>query len=148
VLFAANSIMKGMCGAGICDSTGIVFRDNIVHSGGDFFNPTKAYPGLPTTPNNMIDNNPPSNSNPPSCNGWKPSTRDQIKSSPGAVGFVNQASCYAITGYGSGGDYHQCALAGGSSGHLAASDGTDIGVNFTMLDAALNRSGPESSIGS
>jgi len=148
VLFAANSIMKGMCGAGICDSTGIVFRDNIVHSGGYFFNPRNAYPGLDTTHNIVIDNTRQCNGNPTSCNGWKPSTRDQIKSSPGAVGFVNQASCYAITGYGSGGDYHHCALAGGSSGHLAASDGTDIGVNFTMLDAALNRSGPESSIGS
>jgi hypothetical protein len=144
VLFAGNSIMKAGCNAGVCDSIGIVFRDNIVHSGSYFFNPKNAYPSLDTTHNILIDNTRQCNGNPTYCNGWKPSTGDQIKANPGAVGFVNQASCYAITGFGSGGDYHHCALAGGSSGHLAASDGTDIGVNFTMLDAALNRGGSDS----
>jgi hypothetical protein len=140
--------MKAGCNPGVCDSARIVFRDNIVHSGSYFFNPKNAYPSLDTKHNIVIDNTRQCNGNPTYCNGWKPSTGDQIKANPGAVGFVNQASCYAITGFGSGGDYHHCALAGGSSGHLAASDGTDIGVNFTMLDRALNRGGSDSSKGS
>lgn len=45
--------------------------------------------------------------------------------------FVDIAACD------SGANYHGCRLASDSPGHLAASDGTDAGVNFTDLENAL-----------
>lgn len=48
-----------------------------------------------------------------------------------AMLFVNVTSADA------GGDYHGYQLQAGSPGKSAASDGTDVGVNFTTLDAAL-----------
>ena len=51
--------------------------------------------------------------------------------------FVNLANGNAINGFGAGGDDHSYKLTAGSPGHNAASDGTDIGVNFVALDAAL-----------
>jgi hypothetical protein len=46
-----------------------------------------------------------------------------------AVGFVNFPAI--------GTDYHNFALAAGSRFHGRASDGTDPGVNFGLLDAGL-----------
>jgi hypothetical protein len=40
-------------------------------------------------------------------------------------------------GFEAGGDYHSYELTAGSPGHNAASDGTDVGVNFAALDGAL-----------
>lgn len=48
-----------------------------------------------------------------------------------AMGFVDSVGADA------GGDYHGYALTVGSTYHHAASDGTDPGVNFAALDAAL-----------
>lgn len=50
----------------------------------------------------------------------------------GYTGFVNYAGAVA--------DYHGYALASSSLGYKAASDGTDMGVNFAALDAALQSS--------
>jgi hypothetical protein len=52
-----------------------------------------------------------------------------------AMGFTD------ITGCDNGSNYHGCKLTSGSPGHNAASDGTDVGVNFAALDAALNGGG-------
>lgn len=101
----------------------VTFKDNIVTSGGYFFNPNTAYPSK-TEDHNVIINN---------SGGAAPgyTSGDFVVADDAAVGFVN------VTGADAGGDYHGYALAVGSSYKNAASDGTDVGVNFTTLDAAI-----------
>lgn len=102
----------------------LTFRDNIVTSGGYFFNPNSSYPGKVEDHNVIINN---SGSAPPSY-----TSGDFVVSNDGAVGFVD------VSGADGGGDYHGYALAPGSPFKGRASDGTDPGVNFTTLDAALS----------
>src|SRR5262249_22979957 len=58
-----------------------------------------------------------------------------VVTSDAAVGFVNLSAADA------GGDYHGYALASTSPFKGRASDNTDPGVNFGLLDAALSGSG-------
>jgi hypothetical protein len=60
---------------------------------------------------------------------------DNCVASSAAMMFVNAASADA------GGDYHGYKLTASSPGYRAATDGTDVGVNFTTLDAALQIGG-------
>lgn len=52
-------------------------------------------------------------------------------SADSSVGYLDLTTCANQTAY------HACALAASSTYHNAASDGTDVGVNFATLDAAL-----------
>ena len=108
-------------------SVNIVVRDNIATSGRYFFNePGGAGTGYPgkTEHHNVIINN--SGVAPPSY-----MSNDFVVPNDAAVGFVNVTSADA------GGDYHGYALASTSAFKGRASDGTDPGVNFELLDAAL-----------
>lgn len=107
----------------------ITFRDNIVISGPYWFNGgPNDFPNK-TEDHNVIINT--SGSPPPSY-----TSSDFVVSSATAVGFVN------VTSADGGGDYHGYALASTSPFKGRASDGTDPGVNFEALDAALSSSGP------
>jgi hypothetical protein len=105
----------------------VTFRDNIVTSGGYFFNPSDAYPGKVEDHNVVINT---SGASAPSY-----MSADFLVTSDAAVGFVN------VTGADTGGDYHGYALASTSPFKGRASDGTDPGVNFVTLDAALGGGG-------
>jgi len=119
-----NSIMMND-GDGPIDA--MTFRDNITLSGGYWFNGgPNDFPNK-TEDHNVIVNT--SGSPPPSY-----TSGDFVVSSATAVGFVNVGSADA------GGDYHGYALASTSSFKGRASDGTDPGVNFEALDAALSSS--------
>ena len=101
----------------------ITFQDNIVTSGRYFMNSNTAFPNK-TEDHNVIINN--SGAVPPSY-----MSGDFVVASDAAVGFVNVTSADAR------GDYHGYALASTSPFKGRASDGTDPGVNFESLDAAL-----------
>ena len=101
----------------------MTFRDNIVTSGTYFFNPNTSYPGKIEDHNVIINN---SGGAPPAY-----TSGDFVVANDAAVGFVD------VTAADAGGDYHGYALAAGSAYKNAASDGTDPGVNFATLDAAL-----------
>lgn len=103
--------------------SGVTFRDNIVNSGTYFFNPNTDYPGKVEDHNVVINT---SGSPPPSY-----MSGDWVVTSDAAVGFSNVSSADA------GGDYHGYALSSASTFKGRASDGTDPGVNFQALDAAL-----------
>lgn len=107
--------------------SGVTFRDNIVNSGTYFFNPNTDYPGKVEDHNVVINTS--GAAPPPYMSG------DWVVTSAAAVGFVNVSSAD------SGGDYHGYALSSGSTFKGRASDGTDPGVNFEALDAALGGSG-------
>ncbi len=57
-------------------------------------------------------------------------SQNDFPATPANVNFVNYAN--------GGSDYHNYALAGNSAYKNAATDGGDIGVNFTQLESALN----------
>jgi hypothetical protein len=61
-----------------------------------------------------------------------PGSTDVIVTDDAAMLFVNASAADA------GGDYHGYQLQAGSPGHLQATDGRDVGVDFTLLDAALS----------
>jgi len=132
-----------MNNASIGPTTGVTFRDNVVWSGGDgtgnggYFKPFSQFPGFVTNHNLYRDQRGGVSPCPADCNGMKPDASDKFVYSDVAVGMVNLADCLAVDGFNSGGNYHSCALSNTSPGHRAASDGTDIGVNFDQLDAAL-----------
>ena len=105
----------------------VTFQDNIVTSGAYFFNPNSSYPGKIEDHNVIINN---SGSAAPSY-----MSGDFVVTSDAAVGFVNVSAADA------GGDYHGYALASTSPYKGKASDATDPGVNFSLLDAALSGSG-------
>jgi hypothetical protein len=109
----------------------VTFRDNIVTSGGYFFNPNSSYPGKIEDHNVIINN---SGAAPPSY-----TSGDVVVNGDAAVGFVN------VSGADAGGDYHGYALASTSPYKGRASDGTDPGVNFGLLDTALGASGSTTS---
>jgi hypothetical protein len=93
--------------------------------------------GVTTGTGNIIINNFPGGSNAnPSVNYCGGALGAQfagnaIVTNDAAVGFVNIAASDA------GGDYHGAALAANSPYKGTASDGTDPGVNFAILDVAL-----------
>jgi len=137
---ATNAITKDGCGPRACISNNVTFRDNIVDGASNYFNPINVISGLVTDHNMVVDNNGTgcaANRDAGHCNGWTPAATDQVPTSDAAVGFTNLADGDSINGFGSGGNYHSYKLTPGSPGHNAASDGTDIGVNFELLDAAL-----------
>ena len=137
---ATNAITKDGCGPRACISNNVTFRDNIVDGASYYFNPINVISGLVTDHNMVVDNNGTgcaANRDAGHCNGWTPAATDQVPTSDAAVGFTNLADGDSINGFGSGGNYHSYKLTPGSPGHNAASDGTDIGVNFELLDAAL-----------
>jgi hypothetical protein len=109
----------------------VLFRDNIVTSGKYFFAANSSYPGKIEDHNVIINN---SGAQAPSY-----MSNDFVVTSDDAVGFVN------ATGADAGGDYHGYALASSSPFKGRASDGTDPGVNFATLDAALALGGSSSS---
>jgi len=124
---ASNSIFHPSCTPGGCDVSNVVFRDNIVDTGSYWIqtldqNPS-SYPGMIQDHNVMINT---AGSPPPPY-----TSADAIATNAGAVGFVSVTSADA------GDDYHGYGLAATSPFKGRASDGTDPGVNFTNLDAAL-----------
>jgi hypothetical protein len=109
-------------------SLNVVYRDNIIHSGRYWM---QGWPGsFPggVKDHNVIINN--SGGAPPA--GFQ---ADFIVANDAAVGFVN------VSGADSGGDYHGYALGGASPFKGRGSDGTNPGVDFAALDAALNAGG-------
>jgi len=135
----------GVAGANVTVYTSnLTLRDTILSGVSGYFAPlvnfTTDFPGLATNHNIIIDAAGCTGNGSVTCNGWTKDTTDHLFTSGSNtdIGYVNLTDCLAVTGFGAGGDYHSCGLASGSMGHNAASDGTDIGVNFTQLDAALN----------
>jgi hypothetical protein len=118
----------------------IVFKDNIIDYGayGFNYNNPNGYRGA-WPPNGIVEStnvviNSAGRTDPsPTQPGELPNS--YIVPNDGAVGFVNAASADG------GGDYHGYALASTSPFKGRASDGTDPGVNFAALDAALRSGG-------
>jgi len=110
-------------------SPGVVYRDNIIHSGVYWLQGWSAsFPGGVKDHNVIINN---SGNAPPA--GYQ---TDFIVANDAAVGFVN------VSGADAGDDYHGYALSSGSPFKGRASDGTNPGVDFAALDAALGGSLP------
>ncbi len=108
-----------------------VFRDNLINSGANFLSCQTApnttdtcWPGLEIDHNLVINN---SSAAPP---GYMATS--MLVADDSAVGFVNVVDADA------GGDYHGYALASGTAYKGTASDGTDPGVNFQLLDDVLD----------
>ncbi len=120
-----NSIFQDIS-EGRLPTPNVLFRDNIVTSGNYFFNQNSSYPGKVEDHNVVINK---SGAAAPSY-----MSSDFVVTGDGAVGFVN------VTGADAGADYHGYALASTSPFRGRASDGTDPGVNFVTLDAALGGS--------
>jgi len=114
--------------------SGVIFRDNVLNSGSYFFNCTKGdtslatcWPGFSHDHSIVINT---SRAAPPAY-----MSSDFVVNNDAAIGFVNAPGADA------GGDYHGYALSSASTFKGRASDGTDPGVNFQVLDAALGPSG-------
>lgn len=117
---------------GFTFSGGITYKDNIVNSGSSFVLSDSQFPSRTEIKNIII------NTSGGSAPGY--TSGDFVVANDAAVGFTNVTSADA------GGDYHGYALTGGTScttgnWRNCASDGTDPGVNFTTLDAALGGGG-------
>ncbi|MGH9024290.1 MAG: hypothetical protein ACRDV9_14545, partial [Acidimicrobiia bacterium] len=117
----------------VTPTPGMVVKDNIFKSGSYWFNCTidgklsTCWPGMVQDHNVLVNT---SGNAPPSY-----TSTDFVVTNDAAVGFVN------VTDADAGGDYHGYALASTSPFKGRASDGTDPGVNFAVLDAALSSSG-------
>jgi len=120
--------------------TNLIVRDNIYNFGlyGFSYNSPNGYKGAwppngITEQKNVVINAQGVTEPAPTWPGQMPNS--YIVSSDAAVGFVNAASADA------GADYHGYALAPSSTFKGGASDGTDPGVDFAALDAALASGG-------
>lgn len=121
------------------NTTGMIFRSNIVTGPVYYFNPIGSYPSLTTSHNKFVDGSGACTGSPTpgNCNSWTGGTQDFGYANVSSIGFVNVTDGDAMNGFCTGGDYHSYALSGGSAIKNGGHDGTDPGVNFTTLDAAL-----------
>jgi len=123
-----RALTRGMFTASGSPFSGFTLKDNVLLSGTYWVNGDADFPSRTESTNVIIN----------TSGGGAPAytSADFVVANDAAVGFTN------IAGADAGGDYHGYKLTGGTScttgnWRNCASDGTDPGVNFALLDTAL-----------